>query len=127
MAVLGRAHTLGGAHVAGQGAQHGHSDLGQLGRGVSACGDGRRHVRQCAVLEGEAHHVRLVVGIGRTRSEQVEEDQRDRNGSAGALPLDNGGYGAPAAVAWCRLGEGAGEGRKRERQRVERAGCRSFT
>ena len=99
--------------MAGQGAQHGHSDPGQLGRGVSACGDGRRHSRQRAALEGEAHHMRLVVGIGRTRSEQVKEDWRDGNSGAGALPLGNGGYGAPAAVAWCRLGEGAGEGRKK--------------
>jgi len=68
-----------------------------------------------------------VVGIGRTRSEQAEEDRRNGNDGVGALPLGNGGYGAPSVVAWCRLGEGAGEGRKRERQRVERAGCRSFT
>ena len=121
MAVLGRAHTPGGAHVAGQGAQHGHSDSGQLGHGVSACGDGGRHVGRRAALEGEPHHVRLVVEVGRTRSEQVKEDWRDGNSGAGALPLGNGGYGAPAAVVWCRLGEGAGEGRRRERQRVERS------
>jgi len=58
----GRAHTLGGAHTAGQGTQLDHSDPGQLGHGVSAYRDGDRHVRQRAVLEGEAQHVRLVVG-----------------------------------------------------------------
>ena len=59
--------------------------------------------------------MRLVVEVGRTRSEQAEEDRRDGNGGAGALRLGNGGYGAPTAVAWCRLGEGAGEGRRSER------------
>ena len=58
----GRAHTPGGAHMAGQGAQLGHSIPGQLSHGVSAYEDGGRHVRHRAALEGEAHHVRLVVG-----------------------------------------------------------------
>jgi len=82
--------------VAGQGAQHGHSDPSQLGHGVSAYRDGDRHVRQRAVLEGEAQHVRLVVGVGRTRSEQAEEDWSGRNsGGAGA----SGSHGSGISFA----------------------------